>query len=73
LLENGLFNIFTSILCNPVAKSPKKQYEGVRFCHIVKNTLLQTAFSAIFPTCMFNLDKFTADYSFIKFARRYAL
>jgi len=31
----------------------KKQSEGVRFkrqCHIVKNTLLKTAFSAILPT-----------------------
>jgi len=40
------------------AKSPKKQCEGVRFfvssvlkirCHIIKNTLLQTASSAILP------------------------
>jgi len=34
---------------NQWAKSPKKQSEGVRFC-IVKNTLLQTAFSAILPS-----------------------
>jgi len=37
------------------AKSPKRQSEGVHSalklqCHIVKNTLLHTAFSAIFPT-----------------------
>jgi len=42
---------------NPVDKMPKKQSEGVFFAnsalniqrHIVKNTLLQTAFSAICP------------------------
>jgi len=36
------------------AKSPKKQFEGVSAlkiqCHIIKNTLLQTAFSTILPT-----------------------
>jgi len=43
------------------AKSPKKQSERVRFCknstfkiqrHVVKNSLLQTAFLAILPTRM---------------------
>jgi len=33
----------------PVGKIAKKQSEGV-WCHIVQNTLLQTAFSAIMPT-----------------------
>jgi len=43
---------------NTVGKITKKQSEGVRFvnsalkiqCHVVKKTILQTAFSAILPT-----------------------
>jgi len=44
------------LIWTPVGKITKKQSEGVRFlalqiqCQIVKNTLLQTAFSAILPT-----------------------
>jgi len=52
-----ILNINEQSLCSEVgkqltqwAKSPNKQSEGVRICYCVKNTLLQTAFSAILPT-----------------------
>jgi len=52
------YSIFILDFTSQWAKSPKKT-EGVRFfvnsafklqCHIVKNTVLQTAFLAILPT-----------------------
>jgi len=50
-------------MLSKVGKIAKKQSEGVRFllilklqCHIVKNTLRQTAFSAILPTGKLHID-----------------
>jgi len=49
----------------PVGKIAKKQSEGVLKiqCHVVKDTLLQTSFSAILPTGM--MEKLNTTYKLI--------